>query len=73
VEKQKMRARPLANQDFLRTLYTGKLIQQVLITLPSGQEAGREPQERNGGAPCFQGTPGCGAPCFQGTPGFGYT
>lgn len=61
VEKQKMRARPLANQDFLRTLYTGKLIQQVLITLPSSQEARREPQERNG------------APCFQGTPGFGYT
>jgi hypothetical protein len=61
VEKQKLRARPLANQDFLSTFYTGMLIQQVLNTLPSGLEAGREPQERNG------------APCFQGTPGFGYT
>jgi hypothetical protein len=56
-----MRTRPLTNQDFLLPLYTGKLIQQVLITIPTGHSAGRELQERTG------------APCFPGTRGFGYT
>jgi hypothetical protein len=59
VKKQKMRARPFVNQDFLRSLYTGKLIRQVLITLRFGQE--RELRE------------GSGVPCFQETQVFSYT
>jgi t-SNARE complex subunit (syntaxin) len=49
------------NQDYRRVLYTGWKTQFVLMTPPSGEEAGREPHK------------GDSALRFRGTLLFGYT